>query len=175
MSGAEKTDERRFVLGYRWLSGQIPRATHRVTLTYQIHPRLSVGLEYQPEVSQVGPLANLLAVEETEVRPAVVIGTSSDRIGTPSGQLFYATVSKDVEPWLKLPVAPYVGVSYGTYASKVRPVAGLDVRLPWNFSSLLLFDGVHVHPTFSWSWKNVVLTLVMAEGTDPGLSTSVAW
>ncbi|MFN2426816.1 MAG: hypothetical protein ABR587_10280 [Candidatus Binatia bacterium] len=175
MSGAAKTDHRRFVLGYRWLSGQIARATHRVTATYQVHPRLSVGIEYQPETSQVGPLANLLVVEEGDRFPAVMVGTSSDRIGTPSGQLFYATASKDVEAWIGLPVAPYLGISYGTYAEKVRPVAGLDVRLPYDFGALLIFDGVHVHPTVNWTWKNVVLTLILVEGTDPGFATSFAW
>ena len=34
-----------------------------------------------------------------------------------------------VERWVKLPVAPYAGLSYGTYAHKVRPVAGLDVQV----------------------------------------------
>lgn len=174
MSGAEQRGHR-FVVSYRWLSGQIERASHRVTATWQVHPRLSVGLEYQPAVDQVGPLANLLLVEESPTRPAVMAGTSSDRIGTPSGQLFYATASKDIEPWTGLPLAPYAGISYGTYAGKWRPVAGLDVRLPFDFGALILFDGVHVHPTLNWSWKNFVVTFLLVEGTDPGVATSVAW
>jgi hypothetical protein len=37
---------------------------------------------------------NWLAVPETTKTPALIVGTSSDRIGTPGGQSFYATASK---------------------------------------------------------------------------------
>jgi hypothetical protein len=62
----------------------------RTTLTYSLQRRLSVGIEYNPKADSVSPLANLIAVPESRYRPAVILGTSSDRIGTPSGQSFYA-------------------------------------------------------------------------------------
>lgn len=175
MSGAASEDPPRFVVGYRYASGQIPRATQRVTAVWQAHPRLSLGLEVQAETGQLGPLVNALLLEEGPSRPAVMAGTSSDRIGTRSGQAYYVTLSKDLEAWTGLPVAPYVGASYGTYAHVLRPVAGLSARLPHDFGALVLFDGVHVHPTVDWTWKRFVFGLLLVECKDPGVSISVAF
>ncbi len=68
------------------------------------------------------PLANLLAIRETGNRPALVLGTSSDRIGTLSGQAFYATLSKNLKRETGLPIAPYGSVVYGTDEDRVRPI-----------------------------------------------------
>ena len=86
-------------------------------------PGLSGGVEYNPRVGQWSPLANWLAVPETRNRPAVMVGTSSDRIGTPSGQSFYGTVSKNLRREIRLPIAPYFGVAYGTTAVRLPPFA----------------------------------------------------
>jgi hypothetical protein len=114
-------------------------------------------------------------VSETDTRPAVMIGTSSDRIGTPSGQSFYVTVSKDVSPWLRAPIAPYVGVAYGTYEDRARVIGGVNVRVTGAVSSLILFDGVKVHPTVSWSRDHHTISFVLAHATDPGISYSVGF
>ena len=96
MSGAGKDSKQRWTAGIRLLTNQIPRAAVRMTLTYRVHPRLQLGLEYNPRAHEVAPLANLLVLTETKRRPALMLGTSSDRIGTPSGQSFYATFSKNL-------------------------------------------------------------------------------
>jgi hypothetical protein len=114
-------------------------------------------------------------VPETNTRPAVIVGTSSDRIGTPFGQSYYVTVSKDVSGWLRAPIAPYVGVAYGTYEDRARVVGGVNIRLPRDLSSLILFDGVKVHPTVSWSRDRHTMSFVLAHGTDPGVSYSVGF
>jgi hypothetical protein len=110
VSGAELTKDR-WTFGTRFVEGQIDRAKWRNTMTVRIAPRLSVGLEFNPLSSDWSPLANWLAVEETEKRPALIFGTSSDRIGTPSGQSFYGTLSKNLEEWIKIPIAPYAGAA----------------------------------------------------------------
>lgn len=128
-----------------------------------------------PLAEKVSPLANWRALSETAVRPAIILGTSSDRIGTPSGQSFYLTASKDVSPWLRLPLAPYVGVAYGTYEDKARAIAGLNVYFPAGLSSLVIYDGVKVHPTVNWSRERHTVSFVLANGEDPGLSYSVVF
>ncbi len=92
----------------------------RTTLTYKFHPRVQAGIEYNPRASEFKPLANILVLTETRRRPALMVGTSTDRIGTPSGQSFYATFSKNLQRETGLPIAPYVGVSYGTLRSPHR-------------------------------------------------------
>ncbi|HVF90492.1 MAG TPA: hypothetical protein VNH22_10525, partial [Blastocatellia bacterium] len=104
MSGTENVSSYKWTLGVRALSNQIPRASVRTTLTYRLHPRFSVGVEYNPRADDVGLLANFVAVTESARRPALILGTSSDRIGTPSGRSIYATVSKSLSGAVKLPV-----------------------------------------------------------------------
>jgi hypothetical protein len=134
-----------------------------------------VGIEWNPLAEKVSPLANWRALSETESRPAIIFGTSSDRIGTPSGQSFYVTASKDLSPWLKAPLAPYVGVAYGTYDDETRVIGGLNIYFPANVSSLVIYDGVKVHPTLSWSHDRHTVSFLLANGEDPGVSYSVVF
>jgi hypothetical protein len=90
VSGAGENNYR-WTYGVRVIANQIDRAKWRNTLTYRFHPRLTAGVEYNPLAKKVSPLANFVAMTETHQRPALIFGTSSDRIGTPSGQSFYAT------------------------------------------------------------------------------------
>ena len=62
-----------------------------------------------------------MVLQETSDRPAVMLGTSSDRIGTSDGQAYFLTVAKDIERWVGLPVAPYAGVSYVFRLGRFRP------------------------------------------------------
>jgi len=158
------------------LSNQIPRASLRTTLTYRVHPRFSLGIEYNPRANDVGLLANVVAITESKNRPAIIFGTSSDRIGTPSGRSIYATISKDVSELLRLPIAPYVGVAYSTYEHRFLPLAGLTINWRDNLSSLVIFDGVKVHPTLSYTLGGRhVFTFLLAQGKNPGVSYSFSF
>jgi hypothetical protein len=120
VSGAEQRIKYRWSASVRAIADQIPRASVRTTLTYKFLPGLSGGIEYNPPADKVSPLANWLAISETKNRPALILGTSSDRISTPSGQSFYATLSKNLKRETKLPIAPYFGLAYGTYEDRQR-------------------------------------------------------
>jgi hypothetical protein len=162
----------RWTFSARAIRNQIDRAAYRTTLTYALHPRLDVGVEYNPKAGQVAPLANLRVLSETKTLPAIILGTSSDRIGTPEGQAFYATVSKDLRPQVGLPIAPYVGLAYGTYEDETRVIAGANIALSRSLSSLLIFDGVHFHPTLSYFHGRHGVSLVFVRSQDVGLSYS---
>jgi hypothetical protein len=175
VSGAENTSPEKWTFGVRYLSDQIPRASVRTTLTYRVHPRLSIGIEYNPRADDVHPLANWVAITETERRPAVILGTSSDRIGTPSGQTFYATLSKNLEREIMLPVAPYVGVAYSTYEGRFLPIAGLNINFRDNLASQIIFDGVKVHPSLSYTRGRHAFTFLLAQAKNPGVSYSISF
>ena len=175
MSGAEGSTANPWTFSVRAIEGQIPRASVRTTLTYRIHPRLSGGIEYNPRAKKASPLANWLALKETANRPAVILGSSSDRIGTPSGQSFYVTASKNLKKETKLPIAPYFGVTYGTYESRIRPIGGLNVGFTEQLTALVIFDGVHAHEMLSYSLKRHVLSLVLIRGKHPGASYSISF
>ena len=176
MSGAENNEAHKWTFGIRALSNQIPRASLRTTLTYRLHPRFSLGVEYNPRADDVGALANFVALTETEKRPSLIFGTSSDRIGTPSGRSIYATVSKNLTREVKLPIAGYAGVAYGTYEDRFLPLAGLTVNWAENLSTLVIFDGVKVHPTLTYALgTRHVFTFLLAQGKNPGVSYSVSF
>lgn len=179
MSGAENTDREKWTFGVRVIPGVIPRAQVRTTLTYRLHPRLMAGVEFNPRAEEPGdrvnPLVNWVAVSETEKRPALILGTSSDRIGTPRGQSFYATLSKSLNHETGLPIAPYVGVAYGSYEHRWLPLAGLNIRFGRNLSSLVIFDGVRVHPLLNYTRGRHTFSFVLAFSNKPGVSYSVSF
>ena len=155
----------------RVIPGQVDRAVVRATLIYRFHPRLHFGVEFNPKVGEVHPLVTFIPITETRNRPAVILGFSSDRIGTPKGSSIYATASKDLEAWTGLPIAPYFGVVFGTFEHRFRPIGGLNVRLRKDLSTLIQFDGVKVHPTLTYTFNPThSLTLLMIRGKSPGMT-----
>jgi hypothetical protein len=163
----------------RLIPGAIPRASLRTTLTYRLHPRLTAGIEVNPRADvargRVSPLLNWLALSETEKRPALIIGTSSDRIGTPTGQSFYATLSKNLQRESGLPVAPYAGIAYSTFERRWLALAGLNVRLTRSVSSTISFDGVRVHPLINYTRGMHVFSFILAFANRPGFSYSLTF
>ena len=165
----------KWTYGTRFIPDILDRAKWRNTLTYQVNPRLSVGIEYNPLAGKVSPLANFVAITETKKRPALILGTSSDRIGTPSGQSFYATFSKNLQRETGIPISPYFGVTYGTFDNKLRPIGGLNISLPSNFSSTILFDGVKIHPLINYNYNRHQFGFMLVESKKPGFSYSVSF
>ncbi len=149
----------------------------RTTLTYRFTPRLQAGIEVNPRSTEekVNPLMNWLVVPEGTRTPAVIVGTSSDRIGTPGGQSFYATASKNLKRETRLPIAPYFGLAYGTHDDKLRPIGGLNIGFTESVTSLVIFDGVYVHPVVNWSYKGNVFSFLLVRGHEPGVSWSITF
>lgn len=150
------------------MDGVIDRARWRTTLTYQVLSSLSLGLEWNPAADDVGVLANWRALAETRLRPALVFGTSSDRIGTEDGRAYFGTLSKRFGRF-----GPYAGLSYGEHESKLRTIGGLDVLLGAGFSLLGIHDGVNLHGAVTWSRGPHAVTLLMVDLRDPGLAYSI--
>ena len=155
----------------RVIPGEIERARFRNTLMYKVNADLQIGVEYNPLANDVGPLLNWRVVRETSDRPAVIVGTSSDRIGTPYGRAYYVTVSKEVADGVGL----YVGASYSEFEHKVLIPAGMSFRFDERWGGLIVFDGVRFHPIVSYSWDRYSLSLILAGMRHPGLSLSVGF
>ena len=171
MSGAsaESSTIWNFTAGVRIIPGVIDRARWRNTLMWHPQHRISLGVEYNPLADDVHPLANFILHQETDTLPAVILGTSSDRIGTPGGQAYYVTVSKDLQHWTDLPVAPYAGVSYGTWDDEAVIVGGVNWRFSEHLSSMIIFDGHKVHPTLTWTKGPWSIGGILAFGKEPGI------
>lgn len=131
---------------------------------------LKAGVEVNALEEEVGLVANWRAVRETRTRPALIVGTSSDRIGTPSGQSWYATVSKSLHHDLGLPVAPYAGASYSGHEGRILYPFGVNVALRPSWSALLMNDGVHTHLSTTWTWRRFSFTILAVERKHPGIT-----
>ena len=149
----------------------VQRAQWRNTLTYRVSSDLQIGVEYNPLGQDVGPLVNWRLLRETKSRPAVIVGTSSDRIGTPNGRAYYVTVSKEVADGLGI----YVGAMYGEFDDKVRIPAGMSYRFNDRWSALFAYDGVNGHPMVTYQWDRYNLTFLMVGSKHPGLSFGVGF
>jgi hypothetical protein len=99
-----------------------------------------------------------------------VFGTSSDRIGTPSGQSYFVTVSRSLHEATGLPIAPYVGASYSTYENRWLIPFGLNVALGARWSAMVINDGVHTHLSATYARDRLALTLLLVERHDLGLT-----
>jgi hypothetical protein len=174
--GTAATDRKtRWQLSHRYLTGQIARATNRTVAAYQLFSNLRIGIEINENVGEVNPVVNWLVLPETAKRPAMMLGTSSDRIGTPSGQSFYATVSKNLEGLIGLPLAPYAGISYGTYDDEIVFPCGLNATVMPNWSAMFMYDGVNPHLSTTYMWRNFALTLLLVDLRDFGFSVGVGF
>ena len=163
-------DKAKWELSHRYLTGQIARATHRTILMHQLRPDLKLGVEWNPRADEVGLVANWRAVPESKRRPAVIFGTSSDRIGTPEGQSYFMTVSKSLHDETGLPVAPYVSASYSTFENRMLYPFGLNVAIGSQWSAMLINDGVHTHLSATYAWKRFAVTLLAVERKDAGIT-----
>lgn len=174
--GAAGTAQGRFIYSLRWLPEEIERARLRTTLVYLFSNRLRAGIEWNPLAHDASLLVNLHLVREGKRRPAVIIGLSSDRIGTPFGKSVYATGSYDLKSVTGLPIAPYVGVTYGTFEDKTRPIGGVNIRLSKSLSVLATFDGVHAHEVVTWDHGRHSLSAVFVRsGRSGGISYNVVF
>ncbi len=157
----------------------VDRAKLRGTLSYRFTPRFHAGVEVNPRADDVGPIANWLAWREKGARPALIVGTSSDRIGTSHGRAGYATLSKDLEAWTDLPIAPYAGVAFGSFDDEWEAIGGLNVRWGERVSSTSIWDGHNLHHTLDvalGSRHTLGLVLVDLEGErELGLSYALSW
>ena len=160
--------ERRWNFAARWLPGiPVERAEVRLTGTYRLRPGLYVGVEYNPLADDVGLLANWRVFDETEQRPMLMLGTSSDRIGTASGRAYYATIAKDLEQLIDLPIAPYFGTAYGEWDSKFELIGGLGIRWRSDLVSTHVYDGYNLHHMLDWYWdSDYRLGAVLAQQGD---------
>jgi hypothetical protein len=165
----------RWVYGARVLSNQIPRATWRNTLMYRLAPELQLGIEFNPLAQDVRPLANWRLLRESPTRPAVVFGTSSDRIGTPSGQAYYVTLAKSLEPSLGLPITPYVGMMYGEWEDRLVFPAGATLHLGRGLALQPLYDGYAFHAMASYAWDRYSITGILIRARDPGIAFTIGF
>ena len=118
-------------------------------------------------------LATVFLMLEDERRPALFLGTSSDRIGSPEGtQCYYATVAKRLGAW---PVAPYVSLNWSEWDDGFNVPFGAYVELPRGFGLQPMYDGDRGHLLAMWSGERVNVTAIWAWFESAGLAVTVGF
>jgi hypothetical protein len=142
-------------------------------LSYRFAPTFQAGVEFNAAVGEVGPIANWFALTETDTRPAVIFGTSSDRIGTPEGkQAYYVTFSKQIG---QLPVAPYMSVNYSGTDRGFNFPFGASIQIGQQFVLTPMYDGHASHTVLTWSHHQASLSLIAAWNRRFGVSVGYAF
>ena len=134
----------------RFVDTEMERPRWRFTLNYRIHQKLQFGLEYNPVIREVRPIFNLFLMTEGESiwRPALFLGTSSDRIGSPADkQAYFLTLSKGLPIF---PVSVYVTLNYSEWnkelgKANVNIPFGMTANLGQYLSVRPMYDGDRFH------------------------------
>ena len=142
-------------------------------MNYRVIPTLQLGVEVNPVAEEVGPLVTWFLVTEGERRPAVLVGTSSDRIGSPAGtQSYYLTTAKYL-PGLR--TSPYLSLNYSEWDEGWNVPFGATVELGAGFSTRAMYDGRRTHLLGSYSTGHLSTTVIWAWLERAGVAISIGF
>lgn len=131
---------------------------------------LQVGLEYNPAAAEVHPIGTLFLSTETEVRPAVFLGLSTDRIGSPEGtSTYYATVAKYLPP---LRSSLYATAGYSEWDEEMKFPFGANLDLGGGFSLQPMYDGHRSHLMAQYAAERWAVSAIAVWLEKAGLAVS---
>jgi hypothetical protein len=138
-----------------------------------VFPTLQLGVEYNPGAGEVGPLATWFLATEAERRPALFVGTSSDRIGSPEGtQSYYLTAAKSLA---FAPASVYASLNYSEWDRGWNVPFGAHIGLEHGITVQPMYDGHRTHLLGSWSNERFSVTLIWAWLERAGVAASVGF
>lgn len=121
----------------------LDRPRWRSTFSYAFSERLQAGVEWNPAAAEVAPLLTWFLAFEGERRPALFLGTSSDRIGSPEGtQSYFLTAAKHLPG---LPLSVYASLNWSEWDGDWNVPFGATLELPRGFSLRPMYDGHRSH------------------------------
>ena len=130
-------------------------------------------MEVNPEAEEIGPLVTWFLVTEDERRPALFLGTSSDRIGSPAGtQSYYLTASKHHPSW---PVSAYASVNYSEWDGGLNFPFGAYVDLGHGLSLQPMYDGQRPHLLLNLNRGRYGVSLLWVWLEKPGISFNLGF
>jgi hypothetical protein len=158
------------VVSLRYVDTDVDRARWRSTANVRVIPSLQLGVEFNAVAEEVGPLVTWFLTTERDRRPAVFVGTSSDRIGSPPGeQSYYLTLAKHAP---NLPVSAYASLNYSEWDEGFNVPFGVTVSVGRGFSVQPMFDGDRTHLLLNYSAARATASLLWVWLERPGVSVS---
>jgi hypothetical protein len=157
----------------RYIDTDLERPRWRATANYRVIPTLQLGVEYNLVAAEVGPLATWFLLTETERRPALFLGTSSDRIGSPEGtQAYYATVAKYLP---RLRTSPYLSLNYSEWDEGWNLPFGANVEIGGGLSLQPMYDGNRTHLLATYATARYSASAIWAWLESAGVAVSVGF
>jgi hypothetical protein len=157
----------------RYVDTDVERARWRATANVRVVPRLQVGVEFNVAVEEVNPLATLFLATESHQLPAVFLGTSSDRIGSPKGtQSYYLTAAKHAPG---LPMSAYVSLNYSEWDEGFNVPFGVTVGSWYGFSARPMYDGERTHLMVNHDSARATLSFLWVWLEQAGVSVSMGF
>ncbi len=115
----------------------------------------------------------LFLLTETATRPALFLGTSSDRIGSPAGeQSYFATLSKYIP---RLRASFYGSLNYSQWDGKFNIPVGLGLELGKGFSFRPMYDGNRGHLMLNYFATQYGISLLYVWFETLGISLSLGF
>lgn len=135
-------------MSVRWIpNSPVERAELREILSWQATKRLSLAVEHNAMENEW--LANFNAAlsipGEHVPYLGLIVGTSSDRIGTPEGRSWFMTAPISPPQTFPIPITGYVGAAYGTYENDLRAIGGATWWFNDVTSANVQHDGKNIH------------------------------
>lgn len=184
-----------FVMTYRFVGIDDPKAQHRFTLDYAVTPNFSVGIERSGSDSRVGPNTTLddgffdylrysdgdatilprfswFITPEKGWAPSLVFGAASDRLSTPRGQAFFLTAGHSI-PGTKL--FPFVSVKTNSFDGKTVFPFGLNIGLDGGYVIQAINDGDYSHFLFTKMMDHMHVSLLLARSEYIGFVVAVGF
>ncbi|TDI82562.1 MAG: hypothetical protein E2O79_06270 [Caldithrix sp.] len=132
---------------------------------------MQVGIEFNPKAEEIAPLFTLFLLTESEKRPALFLGTSSDRIGSPAGeQSYFVTVSKYL-PFLSASL--YGSLNYSEWDNAFNFPFGAAIEIGKGFSIRSMYDGDRSHLLLNYFSSHYGVSFMYVWFETLGLSFSV--
>ena len=157
----------------RYVDTEKERPRWRTTLNYRLIDRLQVGIEYNLVPSEISPLFSLFLFTETDIRPGLFLGTSSDRIGSPAGeQAYFLTATKRL-PYI--PLSVYGTVNYSEWDDELNFPFGASVDFGKGFSVRGMYDGKEPHLMFNYFYRQHGVSLMYVWLETFGFAMSTAF
>lgn len=137
----------------RYVDTDVERARWRYTANYRVLKSLQLGVEFNAVVEEINLLATWFPITETERRPAILLGTSSDRIGSPEDtQAYYATASKHLS---ESGTSAYISLNYSEWDDGINVPFGAGQEIGRGFAARYMYDGNRSHALLDYTRDNV--------------------
>lgn len=149
----------------RWLDIEGDART-RATLDYRLSPRLTAGLEVNPDANEVLPRATWFALVQTEKAPSVTLGVAADRLSTPEGYAAFLTFARGLEGGK---ISVFGSVKLSTVNRAIAYPFGANFRLDDRHLLQVINDGNHTHALLTHMADDVAITAVWARMRHIGI------